>query len=125
MTDVDSIALEAHGSKAFISGKQTKNKAKYKDRSVSYFQFGSQRVINKFQSGSFSTCKSELYMMVNVRQFLNWSRCEERHQVTDVKERPRTRIGQSRRFRYSFLDHVKQELVKDSLVYFENKRILL
>ena len=37
-----------------------------------------------------------------------------------IKERRRTRIGQSRKFGYSFLDHVKQEMGKDSSLYFED-----
>jgi len=121
LTEVDSIALEAEGSKEFISSKQIKNKAKHKGRTVSFYQFGAQRVINKFQAGSFSTCKGELSMLFNIREFLKWNRFEEREQVINaIVDRRRNRVGQSRKFGYNFLEHVKGEFGKETSLYFED-----
>lgn len=121
MTKVDSIALEAEGAGEYVSSKEIKNKARHKGRMVSFFQYGSQRVRSKFQSGTFSVSKSELSMLFNMREFLNWNRFEERQVVIDgIKERRRNRVGRSRKFGYSFLDEMKREFEKDTSLYFED-----
>jgi len=121
LMEVDDITLAADGSKDFVSSKEIKKKVKHKGWSVSFFQFGAQRVRNKFQSGSFSTCKGELSMLFNIREFLKWNRFEEREQVINgIKERRRNRVGQSRKFGYNFLEHLKGEFGKESSLYFED-----
>ena len=121
LMEVDDITLAADGSEDFVSSKEIKKKVKHKGRSVSFFQFGAQRVISKFQAGSFSTCKGELSMLFNVREFLKWNRFEEREQVINgIKDRRRNRVGQSRKFGYNFLEHVKGEIGKENSLYFED-----
>lgn len=121
LTEVDSIALEADASKEYISSKQIKNKAKHKGRTVSFFQFGAERVTNRYQAGKFSTCKGELSMLINVHEFLKWNRFEERELVINgIKERRRIRVGSSRKFGYNFLEHVKEEFSRDNSLYFED-----
>ena len=121
LMEVDDISLAADGSKDFVSSREIKKKVKHKGRSVSFFQFGAQRVGNKFQAGAFSTCKGELSMLFNVREFLKWNRFEEREQVIKgIKERRRNRVGQSRKFGYNFLEHVKDEFGKENSLYFED-----
>ncbi|MGS0526425.1 phage integrase SAM-like domain-containing protein [Zobellia nedashkovskayae] len=113
--------MEADGSKDFISSKAIKKKVQQKGRTVSFFQFGAQRVRNKFQSGIFSVAKPELSMLFNIREFLNWSRFDERQTVIEgIKKRRRERIGRSRKFGYSFLNEVKNEFGKDTSLYFED-----
>lgn len=121
LSEADTIALEADGSKDFMSSKAIKKKVQRKGRTVSFFQFGARRVRNKFQSGTFSVAKPELSMLFNIREFLNWSRFDERQTVIDeIRKRRRERIGRSRKFGYSFLNEVKNEFGKDTSLYFED-----
>ncbi|PHQ61613.1 MAG: integrase [Maribacter sp.] len=120
-SEADSIALEADASKDYVTSKDIKKKIRHKGRTVSFFQFGAERVRSKFQSGTFSVAKPELSMLFNIREFLNWNRFEERQIVVEgIKKRRRERIGRSRKFGYSFLDEVKTGLGKDTSLYFED-----
>ncbi|WP_246160868.1 site-specific integrase [Maribacter flavus] len=121
LAEVDDITLEADKSEDFVSSKEIKKKIKHKGRSVSFFQFGAERVKSRFQAGKFSTCKGELSMLFNVREFLKWNRFEEREKVIKgIQERRRNRVGQSRKFGYDFLEHVKEEFDKETSLYFED-----
>ncbi len=60
-------------------------------------------------------------MLFNTCEFLKWNRFEEREQIIDgIKERRRNRVGQSRKFGYNFLEHVKGEFDKETSCYFED-----
>lgn len=60
-------------------------------------------------------------MLFNIREFLKWNRFEEREQVIKgIKDRRRNRVGQSRKFGYNFLEHVKDEFGKETSLYFED-----
>lgn len=121
LTEADNVAIEADGSKDYISSKDIKKKVQHKGRTISFFQFGAQRIRSKFQSGTFSVAKPELSILFNLREFLNWKRFEERETVIEgIKKRRRDRIGRSRKFGYSFLDEVKKEFSKDESLYFED-----
>ncbi|MFK7813378.1 MAG: phage integrase SAM-like domain-containing protein [Maribacter sp.] len=121
LTEADNVAIEADGSKDYVSSKDIKKKVQHKGRTVSFFQFGAQRIRSKFQSGTFSVAKPELSILFNIREFLNWKRFEERETVIEgIKKRRRNRIGRSRKFGYSFLDEVKKEFGKDESLYFED-----
>ncbi len=121
LLEVDNIALEAEGSKNFISSGDIKNRAKHKGRSISFFQFGAQRVLNKYQAGVFSVCKSDLSILFNLREFLNWNKFEDREIVVNgIKERRRKRVGRSRKPGYSFVDEVRRQFEKDTTLYFED-----
>lgn len=121
LSEADSIALEADASKDYVTSKDIKKKVQHKGRTVSFFQFGAERVRSKFQSGTFSVAKPELSMLFNIREFLNWKRFEERETVIEeIKKRRRERIGRSRKFGYSFLDELKNELGKDTSLHFED-----
>jgi integrase len=121
LSEADTIALEADASKDYVTSKDIKKKVEHKGRTVSFFQFGAERVRSKFQSGTFSVAKPELSMLFNIREFLNWKRFEEREAIIEgIKKRRRDRIGKSRKFGYSFLDEVKKEFGKDTSLYFED-----
>jgi len=121
LTEADSIALEAETSKDYVSSRDIKKKVQHKGKTISFFQFGTQRVRSKFQSGTFSVAKPELSMLFNIREFLKWNRFEEREIVIEgIKKRRRERIGRSRKFGYSFLDEVENEFGKDTSLYFED-----
>ncbi|SHI95435.1 Phage integrase family protein [Arenibacter nanhaiticus] len=121
LLEVDNIALEAEGSKNFISSSDIKNRAKHKGRAISFFQFGAQRVLNKYQAGVFSVCKSDLSILFNLREFLKWNKFEDRETVVNgIKERRRKRVGRSRKPGYSFVDEVRRQFEKDTTLYFED-----
>lgn len=121
LTEADSIALEAEVSKENITSSEIKKKVKRKGKNVSFFQFGAERVKQKFQSGTFSVAKPELSILFNIREFLNWNKFEERQIIIDrIKQRRKERIGKSRKAGYSFLNEVKSEFEKDTSLYFED-----
>nr|WP_299073028.1 tyrosine-type recombinase/integrase [uncultured Allomuricauda sp.] len=121
LTEADSIALDADVSKENITSKDIKKKVQRKGKSVSFFQFGAQRVKQKFQSGTYSVAKPELSILFNIREFLNWNKFEERQIIIDrIKQSRKARIGKSRKAGYSFLNEVKNEFEKDTSLYFED-----
>lgn len=121
LREADSIALDADVSKENITSKDIKNKVQRKCKSVSFFQFGAQRVKQKFQSGTYSVTKPELSILLNIREFLNCNKFEERHIIIDrIKQSRKARIGKSRKAGYSFLNEVKKEFEKDTSLYFED-----
>lgn len=121
LTEADSIALDADASKENITSKDIKKKVQRKGKSVSFFQFGAQRVKQKFQSGTYSVAKPELSILFNIREFLNWNKFEERQIIIDrIKQHRKERIGKSRKQGYSFLSEVKKEFEQDTTLYFED-----
>ncbi len=121
LAEAESIVLEADISSNHITSKEIQQKVKHKGSDVSFFQFGAQRVLNKYRSGVFSVCKSDLSILFNLREFLNWNKFEERETVVNgIKERRRKRVGKSRKSGYSFVDEVKRQFEKDTSLYFED-----
>ncbi|WP_240485005.1 phage integrase SAM-like domain-containing protein [Arenibacter latericius] len=121
LAEAERIVLEADIADKHITSKEIQKKVQRKGGSVSLFQFGAQRVLNKYQAGVFSVCKPDLSILYNLREFKKWNKFEERETVVNgIKERRRQRVGRSRKPGYSFTEEVRRQFEKDTSLYFED-----
>ncbi len=121
LAEANNIALEADTTKDNASSKEIQKKVKRKGESVSFFQFGAERVKTKFQSGTFSVAKPELSIMYNIREFVNLYESNPKQKViAEIKQRRKERIGKSRKEGYLFLEELKREFAKDRSLHFED-----
>ncbi len=121
LAEAERIVLEADIEDKHITSKEIQKKVQRKGGSISLFQFGAQRVLNKYQAGVYSVCKPHLSILYNLREFMQWNKFEERDTVVNgIKERRRKRVGRSRKPGYSFTEEVRRQFEKDTSLYFED-----
>lgn len=121
LAEANNIALETDTTNKNATSKEIQKKVKRKGGSVSFFQFGAERVKTKFLSGTFSVAKPELSILYNIREFINLNESKSKDIViTEIKGRRKYRISKSRKVGYVFLEEVKREFSKDKSLSFED-----
>ena len=123
LSEAHAIVLEDEASDKNLSTKQLKTRVKKKGRQVPFFAFASERIKTKHLQKTYSVAKSELSILFNLKEFLNFNPVTSVDQVKEaIKQRRKDRVSMGRRKdskKVSFLDHVKA-FEKDTSLYFED-----
>lgn len=115
------IALEADTTTDSATSKEIQKKVRRKGGSVSFFEFGAERIKSKYQSCTFSVAKPELSILYNIHEFISYNRAEPKQKVIDaIKQRRKDRISKSRKEGYLFLEEVKREFSRNKSLHFED-----
>lgn len=98
LSEAHAAVLEAEAGNENLSTKQIKKKVKRSGSNTSFFQFGAERIKNKYLAGTFSVASSELSILYNIEEFLNLSKTKTRQQIIDdIKQRRKDRISKARK----------------------------
>lgn len=90
-----------------ITPKQAKQRLKGPGGSKSFFEVAAERVKRKYDRGIFSVAKSEMSILYNLEEFLNYKSSLSKDLVIEaIKQRRRERIGKTRRSESSFIDAI-------------------
>lgn len=120
LAEANDIALKEETTNKLISSKDIKKKIAKKGRTVSFFQFGAERVKNKFLSEVFSVAKAEKSILHNIEEFLNVKKSEPiKSAINGIQVRRKARVSKSRKPGYSFLEELKT-FNKSTSLYFED-----
>ncbi len=120
LKEANDIALEAETDNKTVSSNEIRKKVARKGRTVSFFQFGAERVKGKHLSGVYSVARAERSILCNIEEFINLKKSKALEDVKkDIQERRRKRVGKSRSPGYSFLEELKS-LSKNNSLYFED-----
>jgi len=107
-SEAHATVLEVEADNDNFSTKQIKKKVKRSGSNISFFQLGSERVKNKYLSGTFSVANSELSILYNIEEFINLSKTETRQNIIDgIKKRRKNRISEARKNGRNTLEEVK------------------
>jgi len=120
LKEANDIALEVETADKSVSSKEIKKKVARKGRTISFFQYGVERVKGKHQSGVYSVARAERSVLCNIEEFINhkaFTPFDVAKQA--IQERRKKRIGESRKKGYSFLEELKV-LAKNKSLYFED-----
>ena len=103
-----------------ITTKEVKNKVKRQTRKHSFFQIASERVKSKYECGTFSVAKSELSILYNLEEFINFKSTRSKETVIEeIKQRRKERISKARKGEYSMLDGLV-DFNKNNTLHFED-----
>ncbi|GAB4237850.1 MAG: site-specific integrase [Ekhidna sp.] len=120
LAEANNIALEAETNEDSVSSKEIKKKVARKGRTISFFQYGYERIKGKHNGGVYSVARAERSILCNIEEFVNRKPSEP---IDDAKraiqERRKKRIGESRKTGYSFLEEIKS-FNKNNSLYFED-----
>lgn len=95
-------------SKDSMTPKQVKEKLKGAGGNESFFKVAADRVINKYDLGTFSVAKSELSILYNLEEFINFDTTLTRDvSIQKIKQRRKDRISKGRKGEISFMDSAK------------------
>jgi hypothetical protein len=96
-----------------ITTKQVKEKLKGPGGSKSFFTVAAQRVKTKYDRKVYSVAKSELSILYNIEEFLNFKSSLTKKDVIDgITKRRRDRVSKARKFEYTFnhgIEHFKKK----------------
>ena len=113
LSEVNDIFFE---SKDQVSPKQVKQKLKGTYGQKSFFELAAERIMEKYERGTFSVAKAELSILYNLEEFLNLKRNKNKSATIKlINERRLHRISEARLNKYSWLDGV---------AYFRNSKAL-
>lgn len=105
LTEVNDIYFD---SKVRITPKQVKRKLQGPDGLKTFFALAAERIMDKYERGTFSTAKSELSILYNLNEFLNLTKTKNKSTVIkEIKERRIERISRSKKTDYVWMDGVK------------------
>lgn len=90
-----------------ISSKEMKKKIVDSHIRKSFFLIAAERIKQKYDRNTFSVAKSELSILYNIEEFLNYSKTKNKERVIQaIKQRRNNRISKARRSKNSFMDGV-------------------
>lgn len=105
LTETNDIYFD---SKDNITPKQVKQKLKGAGGSKSFFTVASDRINIKYEREIFSVAKSELSILYNLEEFINFNSSIEKIEVINgIKERRKNRVSKGRKGEHTFMDSVK------------------
>ena len=108
LAEATDVALEVEKNNEVASSKEIKKKVARKGRTVSFFDFGAQRVKSKYDSQVYSVAKAERSILCNIEEFVNHKKSQPRASaIKAIEERRKERISKGRKPGYSFLDELK------------------
>lgn len=120
LKEANDVILEADTANKTITSTQIKNKVKRSSKQVSFFQFGAERLKNKFLAEVYSVAKPEKSILYNIWEFVHHNEREDRDKViAAIKERRKQRNVNARKPDHSFLEEIKA-FSKDKSLYFED-----
>lgn len=120
VAEANDIALEVETNNKVVSSKEIKKKVTKQGRTISFFQFASNRIRNKHSSGVFSVARAERGILSNIEEFVNAKKSEPIESAKQsIKERRRLKVGKSRKPGYTFLGGLK-DFSKNKSLYFED-----
>ncbi|WP_108116774.1 site-specific integrase [Kordia periserrulae] len=98
LSEAHAQVLESEASNDNLSTKQIKKRIKRSGNNTSFFQFGAERIKNKYLAGTFSVANAELSILYNIEEFLNLSKTKTRKEIIqDIKQRRKNRISKARK----------------------------
>ncbi|MDT0691135.1 tyrosine-type recombinase/integrase [Salegentibacter sp. F188] len=90
-----------------ITPKQAKQKLKGPGGSKSFFAVAAERIMSKYDRGTFSVAKSELSILYNIEEFLTLKSSSSKNDVIKaIKQRRKDRVSKARKSQYSFMDGI-------------------
>jgi len=120
LSEANDLLLEAETSEDHFTIKEIKGKIKGAGRSISFFQFATERIKNKYISGVFSVAKSDRPKLYNLLEFINLKKSDSRQSaIHAIEESRKKRLIEGRWFGHSFLDELKL-LAQSNALYFED-----
>jgi len=120
LTEANDVVFDTNDT---ITSKEVKNKVKRQTRKLSFFQIASERVITKYECGTFSVAKAELSILYNLEEFINLKSSRHKESViNEIKQRRKERISKARKGEYTMLDGLA-DFSKNNTLYFEDINI--
>ncbi len=117
LTKANDVVYDAND---VITSKEVKRKIKNQGRNTSFFEIAAERINNKYECGTYSVAESELSILYNILEFINYKKTQDKQIViTAIKERRKERISKARRFEYTKEDAIKN-LSKNKSLFFED-----
>ena len=117
LTKANDVVYDAND---IITSKEVKRKIKNQGRNTSFFEVAAERIKNKYECGTYSVAESELSILYNILEFINYKKTQDKQIViTAIKERRKERISKARRFEYTKEDAIKN-LSKNKSLFFED-----
>ncbi len=108
LTEANDILLEDGAANDSYSSAEIKKKVRRIGAHVSFFELASERVKQKNMEGTFSVAKSELSILFNIREFLNFTPALPKQKAIEgIKERRKERISKGRKGELTIEDHLK------------------
>ena len=117
LTKANDVVYDAND---VITSKEVKRKIKNQGRNTSFFEIAAERIKNKYECGTYSVAESELSILYNILEFINYKKTQDKQIViTAIKERRKERISKARRFEYTKEDAIKN-FSKNKSLFFED-----
>ncbi|UOY04981.1 site-specific integrase [Muricauda sp. SCSIO 64092] len=118
LTEADDTALEAMSHNDNVSAKHIQKKVQRKGKNISFFQVGSKRVKDKYDTGTFSVARSELSILYNIKEFTNLNEAGSRQSIIDgIKERRQLRHKKGMDPKMGIMDGIKEFANNGSLAF--------
>ena len=100
--EANDISFEVNGT---ISSKELKKKIVGKTNRKSFFELAIDRIQDKFKKGTFSVAKSELSILYNLEEFMNFKRTLSIDEtILGIHKRRKNRMSMVKKSEYSYLD---------------------
>ncbi|TXK74892.1 tyrosine-type recombinase/integrase [Mesonia sp. K4-1] len=113
LTEAHNISFQSNNE---VSPKEIKKKIISAKIRKSFFLLATERILQKYDRGTFSVAKSELSILFNIEEFLNLIKTKSKSKIIeDIKQRRNDRISRARKSKNSFLDGVNYFKKKKSL----------
>lgn len=120
LKEANDVILEADTANKTLSSTQIKNKVKRSNKQVSFFQFGAERLKQKYLSEVYSVAKAEKSILYNIWEFVHLDESQPKEKIIqEIKERRKERVSKARKSGHSFMEEIKL-FSKDNNLYFED-----
>lgn len=120
LSEVEAVSDKAEIAEEDLSSTQIKKKVKRQGSKVSFFKLACERIRRKNLEGTFSVAQSELSILYNVQEFLNFNPSLSKNKVIEgIKERRRDRVSKARSGVQTMEDDLKA-FEKDTSLHFDD-----
>ncbi|TYA74960.1 tyrosine-type recombinase/integrase [Seonamhaeicola marinus] len=120
LKEANDVILDAETTNRTMSTAQIKNKVKRSNKQVSFFQFGAERLKQKYLSEVYSVAKAEKSILYNIWEFVHLDESQPKETIIEaIKKRRKERVRNARKSGHSFMEEIKL-FSKDNNLYFED-----
>jgi len=120
LKEANDVILEADTANKTLSSTQIKSKVKRANKQVSFFQFGAERLKQKYLSEVYSVAKAEKSILYNIWEFVHMDESLPKETIINgIKERRKKRTKEAKKSDHSFLEEIKT-FSKNKDLYFED-----
>ncbi len=118
LSEAHATILELEAKEAHHSAKQIQKHVRHRKIAVSFFPVAAERIKNKYEAGTFSVAKSELSILYNITEFLNYKRSAPKAQIVEeIKNRRKERVSLARKGKFSTYDALNEFSKKKTLAF--------